>query len=71
MRERKPRLDWIRKVLIDFGARDDRADEPQGAIALVPRVVPFKPRPRSDHRETEGGGVLLRPSWWLTAVRES
>jgi hypothetical protein len=74
MSERKPRLDWIRKVLTDFGARDDRVDATPGVIAVTSTIVPFKPRSRSDHREMEGGGVLLRPSCRparLTVAQES
>jgi hypothetical protein len=62
MSKRKPRLDWIRKVLVEFGAHD--AGEAPRAIAFAPTVVPFSPRSRLDHREAHRAGVLLRPAGW-------
>jgi hypothetical protein len=62
MSKRKPRLDWIRKVLVDFGTH--HAGDAPPAIAFAPTVVPFSPRSRSNHREAHRAGVLLRPAGW-------
>lgn len=59
MSERKPRLDWIKKVLVDFEAHDS-ADAAVRMIAMAATVVPFDRRARSDHREAKGEGLTRR-----------
>jgi len=53
MSERKPRLEWIRKVLVDLDAREARAGEAAYESVEVRPVVRLASRLRSEHHETE------------------
>jgi len=53
MSERKLRLEWIRKVLVDLDARGERAGEAAYESLQGPTVLRFASRLRSEHHETE------------------
>jgi hypothetical protein len=53
--ERKPRLEWIRKVLVDLDERSGEAA--YASVEVPPVVVRLAPRLRSDHHETDARTV--------------
>jgi hypothetical protein len=79
MSERKPRLDWIRKVLVDLDRYEGAGAESRvfasRIIAFAPRTVPGDQQsPPRRLKAGDEGGVLLCPSWQLmrlTATQKS
>jgi hypothetical protein len=56
MTERKPKLDWIRRVLADDDLHDERAPQVPRLIGPASTIVPFISRPASQSCEVEDGG---------------
>ncbi|HEY6257558.1 MAG TPA: hypothetical protein VIY51_17370 [Xanthobacteraceae bacterium] len=70
MSERKPRLDWIRKVLVDLDDQHGRVIMMPRRIALAPEIVPADHSPMdhsriADHSDAEESSAQLCPSWQL------
>jgi hypothetical protein len=69
MSGRKPRLDWIRKVLVDLDAHDGAGAESRvyapRIIAFAPRIVPGDRQSPPRRLKAGDAGVLICPSWQL------
>ena len=70
MSERKPRLHWIKKVLVDVDEHDRAGAESR--VVFGPRIVAFTPRIMPGDKQSpprrlaaDDDGALLCPSWQL------